>query len=75
MFKPRNLTPIVYTRRESRAGDMRGLVVAVIVVVGVDVDVDEVGVGVRVGGVGVGDLEDLPTLLTRFTIDVRAFNN
>ena len=51
---------------------MRGLVVVVVVV---GVVVDEVGVGVRVGGVGVGDLEDLPTLLTRFTIDVRAFNN
>ena len=49
---------------------MRGLVVVVVVV---GVDEDEVGVGVR--GLGVGDLEDLPTLLTRFTIDVRAFNN
>ena len=54
---------------------MRGLVVVVVIVivVVVGVVVDEVGVGVR--GLGVGDLEDLPTLLTRFTIDVRAFNN
>ena len=52
---------------------MRGLVVVVIVVgVDVDVDVDEVGVGVGVRGVGI--LEGLPTFLTRFTTDVRAFN-
>ena len=44
---------------------MRGLVVVVVVVV----VVDEVGVGV------LGVLEGLPTLLTRFTINVRAFNN
>ena len=67
----RNLTPIAYTRRERRAGDMRGLVVVIVDGVDVDVDVDEVGVGVGVGGVSI--LEGL--LLTHFTTDVRAFNN